>query len=331
MLGRMRLQLPVLLAWMAACATSSRAADGAQPGSAAPPKARRDAHEPSPHRVASPSPSSAGWELSPARSRPCWAFADAAVFELVCDRARSPFPEEEAGWLEAIEADVGFEIPPDSPAYPGDLQPGTTLALITARGVVHRAVKGVSGQPSIRDDGNYGFRYTIRLGGSPVGPALAIGDLDSAPTLLPVAMTRTGVGPLRREVEEAMLASRRGEPPDPVYERAPRVVDVATWVDPLGASEATFIAVIDSLHPPAEETVSFGGLGYKVRPGSDTVWLLPPQSDVADVQIKHAVDLEGDGVHELVIRVETEYSEDLLIARYAGQVFGMESIYHGGC
>lgn len=118
-----------------------------------------------------------GWALAPTRAKPCWAFDNVKYFELVCDGATNPFADDELRWLDAIDADPGFEIPLDSPAYPSDVRPGMELTLITARGLVRRRVRGVSGQGAVRSDGAVGLRYSIRLEGPPVGAALAVGDV----------------------------------------------------------------------------------------------------------------------------------------------------------
>ena len=70
-----------------------------------------------------------------------------------------------------------------------------------------------------------------------------------------------------------MLAARGNEPPDPVLDAAPRVVDASTWVDPLDPSMGTFVAIIDSLQPPDDDVVEYGGLGYVLRVGDPVEWI----------------------------------------------------------
>ncbi len=271
------------------------------------------------------------WELAPTRARPCWAFERSKHFELVCDVAANPFSKDEEGWIAAIDADAGFEIPLDSPAYPIDVRPGMELTLITARGLVRRTVRGVSGQWTVKDDGEDGLRYTIRLEGPPVGPALAVGDVQPSAVLAEVAMARSGPTPLRKAFEDAMLEARSNEDLDPVFDTATRVVDASTWTDPLDLSMGTFLAVTDSLQPPDDESVEYGGLGYVLRPDGPIQWIVAPEYGVDEVSVAHAVDLDGDGTHELIVHASYETSEEILLVRRRAPGFEVQQIYWAGC
>lgn len=104
-----------------------------------------------------------------------------------------------------------------------------------------------------------------------------------------------------------------------------------TWSDPEDPSLGVFAAVIDELVGAQDDFGAFGGLGYSVGGDADVVWIVPPHADTDAVSIEHVVDLEGDGVNELVVRLEFDYGEKLLLVRRKGPGFVVQEIYSLGC
>ncbi|MGH1346243.1 MAG: hypothetical protein ACRBN8_32050 [Nannocystales bacterium] len=275
-------------------------------------------------------PEPQGWEVRPTRARPCWVHDTAKQFEMVCDHVVNPDLDLERSWLEAIVDTSGFEVPADSPGYPKDVRPGTELSLITARGVVYRTVKGVSGHESIRSDahggGRVGLLYTIRLDGPSVGPAFAAGQVERGAVLSRVQMQRVGPTPLR-----AMLERRMALAEGTVPNHGTRQMDVRSWTDPLDPSMGKFVAIVDELQQGPDLFDVFGGLGYVVDSNAEVAWIVPPESGLEGVSIEHVVDLDGDHSNELIVRMETEYTETLLLVRRGLHGFELQEIYSFGC